>query len=108
MPPRSRRSALRHWWSGRGRSGSASATPKFWLNARPGLPAAPDGSGHHVCLRAPDEAAVGAFYAAALAAGATCAGPPGPRQAAMTPYVAAFIRDPDGNRIEAAWFPRAG
>lgn len=31
--------------------------PEFWLNARPGLVRAPEGSGHHVCLRAPDEAA---------------------------------------------------
>ena len=82
--------------------------PEFWLNARPGLPAAPHDNGAHICLRAPDEAAVRAFFAAALAGGCTSDGGPGPREAAMTGYFAAFIRDRDGNRIEAATFPRAG
>jgi hypothetical protein len=34
------------------------------------------------------------------------AGPPGPRQAAMTLYYAAFVRDPDGGKLDAATFPR--
>ena len=34
------------------------------------------------------------------------AGAPGPRQAAMTVYYAAFVQDPDGNKLEAATFPR--
>ncbi|HEX6840062.1 MAG TPA: VOC family protein [Stellaceae bacterium] len=82
--------------------------PEFWLNARAGLPAAPKDSGAHICLRARDESAVRAFFAAALAGGCASDGDPGPRQAAMTGYFAAFIRDHDGNRIEAATFPRAG
>ena len=32
-------------------------------------------------------------------------GEPGPRQAAMTTYYGAFIKDPDGNKIEAVTFP---
>jgi catechol 2,3-dioxygenase-like lactoylglutathione lyase family enzyme len=33
-------------------------------------------------------------------------GEPGPRQAAMTGYFGAFIRDPDGNKIEALTFAK--
>lgn len=79
--------------------------PELWLNLREGH--APDpATGHHLCLRAPDEAAVRAFHAAALAGGGGDDGAPGPRAAAVTGYYAAFVRDPDGNRLEAATFPR--
>ncbi|MGO9007182.1 MAG: hypothetical protein ACLQIQ_02105 [Beijerinckiaceae bacterium] len=57
-------------------------------------------------LRAPNEAAVRAFYAAALENGGLEEGPPGQRAAAMTAYFGAFILDPDGNKLEAATFPR--
>jgi catechol 2,3-dioxygenase-like lactoylglutathione lyase family enzyme len=79
--------------------------PEFWLNLRPGLVPVP-GSGAHVCLRAADEHAVRDFHAAALARAGTDGGAPGPRGAAMTTYFGAFVVDPDGNRIEAASFPR--
>jgi len=79
--------------------------PELWLNLREDH-AASANPGHHLCLRAPDEAAVRAFHAAALEAGGTDDGAPGPRQAAITGYYAAFVRDPDGNRLEAATFPR--
>ena len=81
--------------------------PEIWLNARPALAPIPADTGAHVALRAPSAEAVSAFHAAALAQGGTCDGPPGPRQAAMTTYFGAFVRDPDGNRIEAVHFPRA-
>jgi catechol 2,3-dioxygenase-like lactoylglutathione lyase family enzyme len=73
--------------------------PEFWITRRPDL-AASD-TGVHVCLRAPDTQAVDAFHAAALKAGATSDGAPGPRPNYFKEYYAAFIRDPDGNRIEA-------
>jgi catechol 2,3-dioxygenase-like lactoylglutathione lyase family enzyme len=79
--------------------------PEFWLNLRPALTKSDAGTGHHVGLRAPDEAAVRAFHAAALESGCTSAGDPGPRQAAMTTYFGAFICDFDGNKIEAVTFP---
>jgi catechol 2,3-dioxygenase-like lactoylglutathione lyase family enzyme len=63
-----------------------------------------DDSGVHICLRAPDPASVDAFRAAALQAGGTSDGPPGPRPHYFQGYYAAFIRDPDGNRIEAVTF----
>ena len=79
--------------------------PEFWLNRRPALAKGDQGTGHHVCLRAPDETAVRAFHAATLARGGADAGAPGPRQAAMTTYFGAFIFDLDGNKIEAITFP---
>ena len=63
-------------------------------------------SGVHICLRAPDTASVDAFHAAALEAGGASDGPPGPRPHYYEWYYAAFIRDPDGNRIEAVTFLR--
>lgn len=56
----------------------------------------------HWCLRAPDRIAVDAFHAAALAHGGRCDGPPGLRPNYHPGYYAAFVLDPDGNRIEAA------
>jgi catechol 2,3-dioxygenase-like lactoylglutathione lyase family enzyme len=49
---------------------------------------------------------VRAFHAAALANGGSSDGAPGPRQATMTTYFGAFIRDPDGNKIEAVSFSK--
>ncbi|MDU1907443.1 MAG: VOC family protein, partial [Eggerthella sp.] len=54
----------------------------------------------HVALRAADAAAVDAFYEAALAAGGTDNGAPGPRDY-HPGYYAAFVYDPEGNNIEA-------
>lgn len=82
--------------------------PELWLNARPAMSPLPADTGAHVCLRATDREAVDAFHRHALALGGTCDGPPGPRQAAVTTYYGAFIRDRDGNKIEAVTFPRPG
>jgi catechol 2,3-dioxygenase-like lactoylglutathione lyase family enzyme len=48
---------------------------------------------------------VDAFHAAALAAGGHSDGPPGIRPHDRVKYYAAFVVDPDGNRIEAVTFP---
>ncbi|MEQ8585202.1 MAG: VOC family protein [Thalassobaculaceae bacterium] len=80
--------------------------PEFWLNQRDGLAPARDDSGSHVCLRAPDRAAVDAFHAAALDQGGRSDGAPGERRGEVTVYYGAFIRDPDGNKVEAVTFPR--
>jgi catechol 2,3-dioxygenase-like lactoylglutathione lyase family enzyme len=77
--------------------------PEFWINLRPAMSALPD-NGHHVCLRARDAKAVDAFHAAAIAAGGLSDGAPGLRPQHGEGYYAAFVRDPDGNRIEAVTF----
>jgi len=72
--------------------------PSYWRESeghRPG--AAP----LHLSLRAPNQEAVDAFYAAAMAAGGRDNGAPGPR-GGLYKYYAAFVLDPDGNNIEAA------
>ena len=55
----------------------------------------------HWCFATPDRATVDAFHAAGIANGGTCNGPPGPRPHYHEGYYAAFLLDPDGNRIEA-------
>jgi catechol 2,3-dioxygenase-like lactoylglutathione lyase family enzyme len=80
--------------------------PEFWINKRAAMDRVADNSGVHICLRAPDTAAVDAFHAAALKAGGTSDGEPGLRPHYYAGYYAAFIRDPDGNRIEAVTFLR--
>lgn len=77
---------------------------EFWLNLRPDMKTVADGTGVHICLRARTKDAVIAFHKAALKHGGTDDGKPGMRDASMAPYFAAFIRDPDGNKIEAATF----
>jgi catechol 2,3-dioxygenase-like lactoylglutathione lyase family enzyme len=79
--------------------------PEFWINLRPGRLSA--GDGDHVALRASSKDAVHAFHAAALAAGGTSDGDPGVRPHFGEGYYAAFIRDLDGNRIEAVTFEKA-
>jgi catechol 2,3-dioxygenase-like lactoylglutathione lyase family enzyme len=78
--------------------------PEFWINKRSAMASVASDSGVHVCLRAPSTQAVDAFHAAALAAGGTSDGAPGFRAQYHESYYAAFIRDPDGNRIEAVTF----
>jgi catechol 2,3-dioxygenase-like lactoylglutathione lyase family enzyme len=81
--------------------------PEFWINARADMAPVAADSGVHICLRAPTPAAVDAFHAAALAAGGASDGAPGLRTHYHQNYYAAFIRDPDGNRIEAVTFVAA-
>ena len=70
----------------------------------PGMAPVEADSGAHVCLRALSTEAVDAFHAAALAAGGASDGAPGFRAQYHASYYAAFIRDADGNRIEAVTF----
>ena len=76
---------------------------EFWLNHRPGMTPIAD-SGTHVCLRALSTDVVDAFHAAGLRSGGKSDGAPGLRTQYSENYYAAFVRDPDGNRIEAATF----
>ena len=74
---------------------------EFWINVRTDIF---ESNGTHVCLRARSTDIVDAFHAAALKAGGTSDGAPGLRPPHGDNYYAAFIRDPDGNRIEAVTF----
>jgi catechol 2,3-dioxygenase-like lactoylglutathione lyase family enzyme len=86
--------------------GYGKAYPEFWINARPDRNEAD--SGLHICLRAPNAQVVDAFHAAALAAGGASGGAPGLRPEYHDRYYAAFVVDPDGNRIEVVTFlPKA-
>jgi catechol 2,3-dioxygenase-like lactoylglutathione lyase family enzyme len=78
--------------------------PEFWINRRTEMAPIAAGSGLHICLRATDTAMIDAFHAAALAAGGSSDGAPGLRPHYDESYYAAFIRDPDGNCIEAVTF----
>jgi catechol 2,3-dioxygenase-like lactoylglutathione lyase family enzyme len=76
---------------GFGRNGKAF----FWV--RQGEPAA----AIHVAFAAPDTDTVDAFYGAAIGAGGEDNGPPGLRAQYSPGYYGAFVRDPDGNNVEA-------
>jgi catechol 2,3-dioxygenase-like lactoylglutathione lyase family enzyme len=80
--------------------------PEFWINRRHAMDRVADDSGVHICLRAPDTNAVEAFHAAAVTSGGASDGAPGLRRQYHDDYYAAFVRDPDGNRIEAVTFLR--
>src|ERR1700755_2561742 len=80
--------------------------PEFWINLRTKMATVEEGSGVHIALRAKATGEVDAFHAAALAAGGRSDGPPGIRPHDRVKYYAAFVIDPDGNRIEAVTFPQ--
>jgi catechol 2,3-dioxygenase-like lactoylglutathione lyase family enzyme len=80
--------------------------PEFWINLRADMAPVAPGSGIHICLRAKSTGAVDAFHAAALKVGGQSDGAPGLRPHDRVRYYAAFVRDPDGNRIEAVTFPK--
>ena len=65
--------------------------------------AAPAGTGFHLALVAPGPESVDRFHAAALTHGGTDLGAPGPRPHYGTNYYAAFVRDPDGHKLEAVY-----
>jgi catechol 2,3-dioxygenase-like lactoylglutathione lyase family enzyme len=75
--------------------------PEFWvqtpLDGRP----ASVGNGTHIAFLARSRAEVDAFHAEGLAAGGRCDGPPGERPHYEAGYYAAFLRDPDGHKVEA-------
>jgi catechol 2,3-dioxygenase-like lactoylglutathione lyase family enzyme len=57
------------------------------------------GNGAMLAFLAADRAAVDAFHAAALARGGSCEGPPGVREGMDPVFYAAYVRDPDGNKL---------
>ena len=72
--------------------------PDFWIGPR----STGDGFREsHIAFAAPDRAAVRAFFAAATAAGAEVLHEPRVRPEYHPTYYGAFVRDPDGNNVEA-------
>ena len=63
-------------------------------------PAQP-GNGVHVAYLVDSRAKVDAFYAAALANGGSDEGAPGLRPHYHPNYYGAYVRDPDGNKLQA-------
>ncbi|HET8746343.1 MAG TPA: VOC family protein [Ramlibacter sp.] len=85
-------------------SGYGRRFPEFWVGfPHDGAEAAP-GNGVHVCFNANSVAEVQAFHAKALELGAQDEGKPGLRREYADNYYAAFVRDLDGNKIEAVFF----
>jgi catechol 2,3-dioxygenase-like lactoylglutathione lyase family enzyme len=84
-----------------GSLGYGSKTVEFWVlkSAKP----VPDdaASGLHICFTAPTAESVDRFHAAGLQHGGRDNGRPGPRPDYGPDYYAAFLKDPDGYRIEA-------
>lgn len=59
------------------------------------------GNGTHIAFVAETPEAVHRFHEAALGNGGSCAGKPGPRPQYGENYYAAYVRDPDGNKLQA-------
>jgi catechol 2,3-dioxygenase-like lactoylglutathione lyase family enzyme len=62
------------------------------------------GNGVHIAFAAEHRSMVDDFHRVALANGGTDAGAPGLRPQYDAHYYGAFVRDPDGNKIEAVTF----
>ncbi|HUB04876.1 MAG TPA: VOC family protein [Solirubrobacteraceae bacterium] len=75
-------------------------SPEMWIVNRPGPPSAPGPGYGHLALRASGKAAVDAAYKGGLANGGSDDGPPGMRPQYGRRYYAAYLRDPDGLRVE--------
>lgn len=67
---------------------------------------APAGAPIHIAFAADSREQVQAFHEAAIAAGATDNGAPGPRPEYSPSYYGAFVTDPDGNNVEAVFHDR--
>jgi catechol 2,3-dioxygenase-like lactoylglutathione lyase family enzyme len=68
-----------------------------------GRPASP-GNGVHIAFQAPDRETVRRFHEAALRHGGADEGSPGIRAHYNANYYGAFVRDLDGNKIEAVTY----
>lgn len=80
--------------------GTATGAKLFIGGPIHGRPAT-SGNGTHVALSAPDRAAVDAFHDAALSHGGTDEGAPGLRAHYHPHYYFAYVRYPDGNKLQA-------
>ena len=73
----------------------------FWVGTPFDQQPATVGNGSMVAFRARSRREVDDFHAVALAHGGKCEGPPGLRLHYAPDFYAAYVRDPDGNKIAA-------
>ncbi|OIV35857.1 glyoxalase [Mangrovactinospora gilvigrisea] len=73
----------------------------LWIGPVGDADAGHEGRETHLAFTAPDRAAVRAFHAAALAMGAESLHAPALHPEYHPDYYGAFVRDPDGNNVEA-------
>ena len=66
--------------------------------------AAHPGNGVHIAFSAKLQTMVDDFYDTAISNGGKCSGMPGLRDHYTPGYYAAFVKDPDGNKIEAVHY----
>ncbi|WP_306210955.1 VOC family protein [Actinoplanes sp. RD1] len=78
--------------------GYGSEHADFWIGA---LDSGDGFRESHIAFRAESRAAVDAFFAAAVAAGAEVLHAPAIHPEYHPSYYGAFVRDPDGNNVEA-------
>ena len=78
--------------------------PEFWVHAPHDGGVATPGNGAHFGFFAASRDEVEAFHAAAIALGAKDEGAPGERPHYGEPYFGCFVRDLDGNKIEASFW----
>uniref|UniRef100_A0A7S3P8L9 Glyoxalase/fosfomycin resistance/dioxygenase domain-containing protein n=1 Tax=Amphora coffeiformis TaxID=265554 RepID=A0A7S3P8L9_9STRA len=78
--------------------------PEVWLTLPHDEKDASPGNGVHFAFNCSNKAQVEAVYKAAIEAGASCNGPPGPRPQYSDKYYGAFFIDPCGNKLEATFY----
>jgi catechol 2,3-dioxygenase-like lactoylglutathione lyase family enzyme len=82
--------------------GYGSDKPEFWISAQPPQgPASGPNREVHIAFTAPDAETVQAFFTAATEAGADVLHEPRLWPEYHERYFGAFVRDPDGNNVEA-------
>lgn len=87
--------------------GDAAGPKTFIVKPFDGGPPAP-GNGGHLAYLAKTRAEVDAFYGAALKLGGTDEGPPGLRLHYHPNYYGAYVRDPEGNKLQAVCHSKNG
>lgn len=78
--------------------GYGTEQPTFWIS---GATSEGPGRENHLAFSAPDRGAVRAFFEAAVAAGAEVLHEPRVWPEYHPTYYGAFVRDPEGNNVEA-------
>jgi len=87
--------------------GDAAGPKTFILTPFDGGPPEP-GNGGHVAYLATTRAQVDAFYCAALSLGGSDEGAPSLRPQYHPNYYGAYVRDPEGNKIQAVCHSKNG